>query len=77
MHDVVANDPYFQQKCDACGIFGLFSIHKCIVALKLLTYDVTTHACDVYCRLGKSIVMEASKRFCKVVKEYFETKYLW
>jgi hypothetical protein len=76
MHDV-ANDPYFQQKCDACGIFGLSSIHKCIVALKMLTYNVTINACGVYCRLGKSIVMEALKRFCKVVKECFETKYLW
>ncbi len=51
MHDIVANDPYFQQKCDACGIFGLSSIHKCIVALKMLAYGVTTNACGVYCRL--------------------------
>jgi hypothetical protein len=69
--------PYFQQKCDACGIFGLSSIHKCIVALKILTYSVNTNACGVYCRLGKSIVMEALKRFCKVVRECFETKNLW
>lgn len=77
MHDVVANDRYFQQKCDASNIFGFSSIHKCIVALKMLAYGVTTNACGVYCRLGKSIVMEALKRFCKVVMEYFETKYLW
>jgi hypothetical protein len=77
MHDVVANDRYFQQKCDASNIFGFSSIHKCIVALKMLTYGVTTNACGVYCRLGKSIVMEALQRFCKVVKEYFEIKYLW
>ncbi len=77
MHDVVANDPYFQQKCDACGIFGLSSILKCIVALMMLTYGVTTNACGVYCRLGKSIVMEALKRFCKAMRECFEAKYLW
>jgi hypothetical protein len=74
MH-VVAHDPYFQQKHDACGILGLFPIQKFIVMLKMLAYNVVVDTCDEYCKLGKSTSMEAWKKFCNVVKECFKTKY--
>jgi len=75
MHVVVAHDPYFQQKHDACGISGLFSIKKFTTMLKMLAYSVVVDTCDEYCRLGKSTSMEALKKFCNVVKECLNTEH--
>lgn len=69
--DVVAHDFYSH------NIFGLSSIQKCIVPIKMLTYNVATNPCDEHCKLGKSTIMQALKRICRVVKECFESKYLW
>jgi hypothetical protein len=42
----------------------------------MLAYVVDFDACDEYCRLMKSTMMEAFKRFLKAIKECFELKYL-
>jgi len=73
--DVVAHDSYFQQEHDGCNILPLFSIKKCTKIIRMLACGVIVDVCDEYCRLGKLIAMEALKRFCKVVREWFESWY--
>lgn len=59
------------------NLFGLSSIQKCIVPIKMLTYNVATNMRDEHCKLGKSTIIEALKRICRVVKKCFESKYVW
>jgi hypothetical protein len=73
---VCAHDPYFLQKKNALSNIGLSLVQKCTSALHILAYRITPNAVDEYCQMGKNIVVEETKRFVKVVKENFETKYL-
>ncbi len=41
---------------------GLSVIHKCIVAIRMLTYDMAIDALDEYLRIGEN-VMESLKHF--------------
>jgi hypothetical protein len=49
----------------------LNSIQKCIVALRILIYEITFDAIDEYCQMRESMAMEPIKRFVKVVKGNF------
>jgi len=42
----------------------------------MLTYGVVDDPCGEYCKLGKSIAMEALNRFYRAMKKCFESKYL-
>ncbi len=60
------HNSYFVQKKDATRPLGFSSIQKCIVAIRMLTYDVVANYIDKYCRLNESIALECLKRFVKV-----------
>lgn len=77
MMDVVAHVSYFQQKCVACDVVGLSSFWKCITIIRMLNYGVVDDPCEEYCKFGESITMEALNRFCRTMKECFESRYLW
>jgi hypothetical protein len=76
MDRVCECDDYFVQKRDACGLWGLSSIQKCTVALRMLAYGVIADATDKYCRIGESIAMESMKRFCKAIRAEFGDHHL-
>ncbi len=40
----------------------------------MLTYGVVDDPCGEYCKLGKSITMEALNRFCRAMKKCFESR---
>ncbi len=75
MEAIVVHDSYFVQKRDATGLLGFSSIHKCIVAIRMLAYDVVANYIDEYCRLSKSIAFECLKFFVKVIRTCFESNY--
>jgi hypothetical protein len=41
----------------------------------MLAYNLATDACDEYFNMRKLTTMEALKRFCRVMKECFETRF--
>jgi len=43
---VEMHDEYFRQRPNATSKLGIFSIQKCIVAIKQLAYGFSTKACD-------------------------------
>ena len=76
MDRVCECDDYFVQKHDACGLWGLSSIPKCTIALRMLAYEVTTNATDEYCQIGESTAMESMKHFCKAIRVHFGDHHL-
>jgi hypothetical protein len=65
------HDFYFVQKRDAIWFLGLSSNHKCVVAIRMLTYHVVANYTDNYCRLNESIALECLKRFVKAIRTCF------
>ncbi len=63
---------YFVQKQYACGATGFSVIHKCIVAIRMLTYGMAIDAVDEYVRIGESTVESTMKCFCWKIKEVFK-----
>jgi hypothetical protein len=63
---------YFAQKQYARGAMGLPIIHKCIVAIRMLTYGMAINTFNEYVHIGKS-TMESLKCFCWMIKEVFQT----
>jgi hypothetical protein len=47
MDFVCIQDPYFLQKCDACGLLGFFPIQKCTSALRNLAYGLITFVMNI------------------------------
>jgi hypothetical protein len=76
MEIIVVHDSYFIQKRDVTRLLGLSSIQKCIVAIRMLSYDVVANYIDEYCRLNESTTFECLKRFVKVIRTCFESNYL-
>jgi hypothetical protein len=73
---ICAFDSYFVQKADATGTFGLSSIQKCIVAIRIIGYGVPSDATDEYTRAVKSTAMENMKWFVRAIRGVFEKQYL-
>jgi hypothetical protein len=76
MDTICECDDYFVQKCDACGLWNLSSIQKCIAALRMLAYKVIADAIDEYYRIGKNTAMESMKHFYKEIRIQFGDHYL-
>ncbi|KAH7514190.1 hypothetical protein FEM48_Zijuj11G0062300 [Ziziphus jujuba var. spinosa] len=73
---IESEDPYFVQKRDAAGIFGLSSLQKITAAMRMLVYRVTSNFIDEYVRIDKSTTIESLKRFVKVIISIFIEKYM-
>ncbi|XP_021805778.1 uncharacterized protein LOC110749885 [Prunus avium] len=58
LNDVVAYEPYFTQKIDACGQQSLSPEQKLISVFRMLAYEGSTNSTDEYCRLGESTALE-------------------
>jgi hypothetical protein len=44
MHVVVQYDDYFAQQIDTCAVLRLSSIQKCVIALRMPAYGISTDA---------------------------------
>ena len=69
---ICASDSYFVQKADATGTLGLSSIQKCVAAIRMIKYDVSSDTTDKYTKATKSIVIESMKRFVRVIRIVYE-----
>ncbi|KAK9996092.1 hypothetical protein SO802_020778 [Lithocarpus litseifolius] len=69
-------EPYFIQKRDNAQKWGLSSLQKITVALRMLAYGVTADFMDKYVRIGESTAMESLKKFVKAVVDIFSKEYL-
>ena len=65
--NVTAYDPYFKQKRDAAGRYGLTPLQKMCSSLRQLTSGVCSAEHDDKYRMAASTGREAMKRFCKSV----------
>ncbi|XP_056843307.1 uncharacterized protein LOC108808770 [Raphanus sativus] len=79
MHIVYAlseNVPFFQQRRDATGRFGLSALQKCTAALRMLAYGSAADAVDEYLRLGETMALSCLHHFTDGVIHLFEDEYL-
>ena len=73
---ICAFDLYFLQNFDATETLGLWSIQKCIAAIRMIGYGVPSDATDEYTRAAKNIAMESMKRFVRAIRGIYEKQYL-
>nr|VDD46508.1 unnamed protein product [Brassica oleracea] len=56
--DRLSNEvPYFEQRRNAHGRYGLFALQKCTAAIRMLAYGQSGDAYDEYLRLGESTAL--------------------
>jgi hypothetical protein len=70
------HNPYFIQRWDACGAMGLSIIEKCIVAIQMLSYGMSTNVMDEYVCVRENTTMESLRCFCWAISEDFKLVYL-
>jgi hypothetical protein len=76
MDDLKAANPFFEQKCNAASVMGFSSIHKCIIAIKMLAYGSAADSMDdAYC-IAESTVLTTVKEFVGTINNIFGPKFI-
>ncbi|XP_033129888.1 putative nuclease HARBI1 [Brassica rapa] len=68
--------PFFQQRRDATGRFGLSPLQKCTAAIRMLAYGSAADAVDEYLRLGESTALSCLHNFTDGIIQLFGEEYL-
>uniref|UniRef100_A0A0D3B519 DDE Tnp4 domain-containing protein n=1 Tax=Brassica oleracea var. oleracea TaxID=109376 RepID=A0A0D3B519_BRAOL len=68
--------PFFQQRRDATGRFGLSPLQKCTEAIRLLAYGNAADAVDEYLRIGESTTISCLEHFNEGIIRLFGDEYL-
>ena len=76
VHGLSENVPFFRQRRDAAGRFGLSPLQKCTAAIRLLTYSSTADTVDEYLRLGESTALSCLHHFTDGIIGLFGEEYL-
>ncbi|XP_034218903.1 uncharacterized protein LOC117630265 [Prunus dulcis] len=76
LNDVVAYEPYFNQKIDACERQSLFLEQKLTAIFQMLAYGCWVDSTDEYYRLGESTALEYLRKFCSVIEAVYGQWYL-
>ncbi|XP_024013813.1 uncharacterized protein LOC112087893 isoform X1 [Eutrema salsugineum] len=75
--DRLSNEiPYFQQRRNAHGRFGLSGLQKCTAAIRMMAYGCPADAVDEYLRLGASTALLCLKNFTEGIIQLFGDEYL-
>lgn len=75
--DVVStNNPYFQQRADACGRLGASPLLKCTAAMRLLAYGTAADSVEDYLRVSGCLARESLHNFVEEVISNFSNEYL-
>ncbi|XP_057793092.1 protein ALP1-like [Salvia miltiorrhiza] len=74
--NVVASDPYFQQRTDALGRSGFTPLQKCTVAVRMLANGGAADQYDEYLRIAESTSLECLQRFSRAIIQLFGAEYL-
>jgi hypothetical protein len=69
-------EPYFVQRRDNAGRFGLTSLQKIIATLQMLVYGIIGDLVDEYLKNGETIAVMSLKLFIKAVVSIFSIEYL-
>ncbi|XP_024004777.1 uncharacterized protein LOC112081941 [Eutrema salsugineum] len=68
--------PYFQQRRNAHGRFGLSALQKCTAAIRMMAYGCAADAVDEYLRLGASTALLCLENFTDGIIQLFGDEYL-
>uniref|UniRef100_A0A0D3ARL9 DDE Tnp4 domain-containing protein n=1 Tax=Brassica oleracea var. oleracea TaxID=109376 RepID=A0A0D3ARL9_BRAOL len=68
--------PFFQQRKDATGRWGLTALQKCTAAIRLLAYGNSADTVDEYLRLGESTALSCLHHFTDGIIQLFGDEYL-
>ena len=68
--------PFFQQRRDATGRFGLSPLQICTAAIRMLAYGSAADAVDEYLRLGESTALSCLHNFTDGIIQLFGEEYL-
>ncbi|XP_013624960.1 uncharacterized protein LOC125583368 [Brassica napus] len=63
VHGLSENIPFFQQRRDATGRFGLSALQKCTAAICMLAYGSAADTVDEYLRLGETTALSCLHNF--------------
>ncbi|XP_024008018.1 uncharacterized protein LOC112084005 [Eutrema salsugineum] len=75
--DCFSNEiPYFQQRRNAAGRFGLSGLQKCTAAIRMMAYGTAADAVDEYLRLGASTALLCLENFTEGIINLFGDEYL-
>uniref|UniRef100_A0A0D3BVW3 DDE Tnp4 domain-containing protein n=1 Tax=Brassica oleracea var. oleracea TaxID=109376 RepID=A0A0D3BVW3_BRAOL len=73
----LANEvPFFQQRRDATGRFGLSGLQKATAAIRMMAYGCAADAVDEYLRLGESTAISCLENFVEGIINLFGDEYL-
>jgi len=73
---VEAHNPYFKQRTDALGVFGLSCLQKITAAHIILAYGIPADLTDGYLQIRESTAIESLRAFVKAIVEVFGDWYL-
>ncbi|XP_013709450.2 uncharacterized protein LOC106413173 [Brassica napus] len=76
VHDLSKNVPFFRQRREATGRFGLSPLQKCTAAICLLAYVFAAGTVDEYLRLGESMALSCLHHFTDGIIQLFGDEYL-
>uniref|UniRef100_A0A0D3CYM4 DDE Tnp4 domain-containing protein n=1 Tax=Brassica oleracea var. oleracea TaxID=109376 RepID=A0A0D3CYM4_BRAOL len=68
--------PYFQQRRNAHGRYGLSALQKCTAAIRMLAYGQSGDTYDEYLRLGESTTRLCLENFTNGIIQLFGDEYL-
>ncbi|XP_013596032.1 PREDICTED: putative nuclease HARBI1 [Brassica oleracea var. oleracea] len=75
--DALTNEvPYFQQRRNAHGRYGLSTLQKCTAAIRMLAYGQSGDTYDEYLRLGESTALLCLDNFTNAIIQLFGDEYL-
>uniref|UniRef100_A0A0D3DCP4 Myb-like domain-containing protein n=1 Tax=Brassica oleracea var. oleracea TaxID=109376 RepID=A0A0D3DCP4_BRAOL len=63
--------PFFQQRRDATGRFGLSALQKCTEAIRMLAYGSAADTVDEYLRLGETTALSCLHNFTDGIIQLF------
>ncbi|XP_042966422.1 uncharacterized protein LOC122300089 [Carya illinoinensis] len=76
LNKVESYEPYFVQRRDDDGTFGLSSMQKITATLIMLAYGVTENFMDKYICIGERTAMECLIKFSEIMVSIFLDEYL-
>ncbi|XP_013654007.2 uncharacterized protein LOC106358746 [Brassica napus] len=75
--DALRNEvPYFHQRRNAHGRYGLSTLQKCTAAIRMLAYGQSGDTYDEYLRLGESTALLCLDNFTNAIIQLFGHEYL-
>ncbi|XP_056852678.1 uncharacterized protein LOC130503949 [Raphanus sativus] len=75
--DRLSNEvPYFRQRPNAHGRYGLSALQKCTAAIRMLAYGQSGDTYDEYLRLGESTALLCLEKFNEAIIQLFGDEYL-